>query len=113
MQISIDEMYEELIALGYDITNGKHPAIKAVGMKKYARFYKLGVGYDIEELKEYFGEQEQPKDIKNLAEINVNVTNFNEMRVLKAKESRIAIMITSKAAQNGKYGLYQKQDMKR
>lgn len=105
---SIDEMYEELIALGYDITNGKHPAIKAVGMKKYARFYKLGAGYDIEELKEYFGEQEQPKDIKNLAEINVNVTNFNEIRVLKAKESRIAILITSKAAQNGKYGLYQK-----
>ena len=105
---SIDELYKELIGLGYDIKNGKHPAVKAVGMRKYARFYKLGVGYDTEELEEYFGNKEQPREIEDIADINMNVTNFNEVRILKAKESRIAILITTKYAQNGKYGEYQK-----
>lgn len=105
---SIDELYKELIGIGYDVKNGKHPAIKAVGMKNYARFYKLGVGYDIDDLKEYFGSKEKPKIIENLADVVVNVTNFNEIRILKARESRAAILITSKYAQNGKYGEYQK-----
>lgn len=104
----IDDLYKELIGLGYDIKNGKHPAVKAVGMRKYARFYKLGEGYDIEELEEFFGSREEPRKITDLADINMNVTNFNEVRVLKAKESRMAILITSKYAQNGKYSEYQK-----
>lgn len=105
---SIDDLYEELIGLGYDITNGKHPAIKAVGMRKYARFYKLGAGYDIEELEEFFGNKIEPRKITDIADIEMNVTNFNEVRILKAKESRTAILITSKYAQNSQYSEYQK-----
>lgn len=105
---SIDDLYEELIGLGYDITNGKHPAIKAVGMRRYARFYKLGAGYDIEELEEYFGNKIEPRKITDIADIEMNVTNFNEVRILKAKESRTAILITSKYAQNSQYSEYQK-----
>lgn len=104
----IDELFQKLISLGYDIKYGKHISIKAVGMKKYARFYKLGEGYDIKDLKEYFGEKEIPDEKLNLSDIQVTVTNFNEIRVAKIKESRAAILITSKVAQGGKYSEYQK-----
>lgn len=105
---NIDELYKELIGWGYDIKNGKHPAIKAIGMKKYARFYKLGVGYNIEELEEYFGSKSEPRDINEIDDIEVNESEFNKSRILKAKESRIAIIITSSVAKNAQYSQYQK-----
>ena len=105
---NLDELFQELISLGYTIKYGKNIAIKAVGMKKYARFNKLGNGYDIDDLEEYFGEKEIPKDKLNLPDVQVTVTNFNEVRVAKIKEARAAIIITSKAAQGGQYSEYQK-----
>lgn len=107
---NVDELLKELIALGYDIKYGKRIAIKAVGMKKYARFHNLGEGYDIKDLENFFGTNNNALNIGNLPEINVTVTNFNEIRIAKANESRDAIQITSKVVgtSKGLYSEYQK-----
>lgn len=103
---NMDEFYQELIGLGYDIKYGKHIAIKAVGMKRFARFYKLGEGYDIKDLKEYFETKEI--DEKELPEINDKPSKINEPYIKKAKESRTAIILTSQVAKGKVYSEYQK-----
>lgn len=103
---SMDEFYQELIGLGYNIKYGKNIAIKAVGMKRYARFYKLGDGYDIKDLKEYLEAKEIEE--KDLPDINVNPSEINQPYIAKIKESRTAIIVTSKAARGKVYSEYQK-----
>ena len=105
---SIDELYNELIGWGYDIKIGKHPAIKATGMRKYERFYKLGDGYDVNDLETYFNNKIEPENIEEFSDVNIKENSFCESRVIKIRESRIAIVITSKAAQNGNYRKKQK-----
>ena len=105
---STDELLDELVALGYEIKLGKYPAIRTTGMKKFIRFYSLDEGYTLEDLEEYFGTKAKPKLIQNLRDITVTATNFNEIRLAKAKESREAILRTSKHAVNNQYSEYQK-----
>lgn len=103
---NMDEFYQELIGLGYDIKYGKNIAIKAVGMKRFARFYKLGEGYDIKDLKEYFETKEI--DEKDLPEIDDKPSEINTPYIEKAKESRTAIIVTSRVAKGKVYSEYQK-----
>ena len=105
---STDELLDELVALGYEIKLGKYPAIRTTGMKKFIRFYSLDEGYTLDDLEEYFGTKAKPKVIQSLRDITVTATNFNEIRLAKAKESREAILRTSKHAVNNQYSEYQK-----
>lgn len=104
---NLEQFFEELIALGYDIKYGKHLALRAEGMKKFVRLYKMGKGYDEDSIKHYFS-SEFNANIKNPEEIKLTVTNFNQVRLAKAKESREALIITRQAAQGKVYNQYQR-----
>ena len=43
-------MIKILISLGYEYKDGKQPAVRAEGQKRYIRFRSLGEGYTKEDL---------------------------------------------------------------
>lgn len=45
-----DELIKILISLGYEYKDGKQPAVRAEGQKRYIRFRSLGEGYTKEDL---------------------------------------------------------------
>ena len=47
-----DELIKLLEADGYEFKNGKHPAFRGTGQKRFLRLRSLGVGYSEEELRE-------------------------------------------------------------
>lgn len=106
---NIDDLYEGLISLGYDIKYGKQVAVKCENMKRYIRLDSLEEGYTPSDLKKFFSNKDT-NVIKNLSDIQMNVTNFNEIRLQKAKQSREAIISTSKyvSSETSVYSEYQK-----
>lgn len=110
---SINELFLKLIESGYEIKNGKQPAIKGKGMKKFKRFNSLGNGYTICDLKAFYGDKNYlPDDIPN---IKANRNAFNDVAFNAGVESRQAILTTSKLVTK-QYTTFQKtryQEIKR
>lgn len=109
---SIDEMLEELSILGYQVKRGKHIAVKAVGMQKYARLSTIDEKYSNQNLYNYYKSQNN----LIIAAIKVTQNNFNNQLYNKAKESKIALEKSMLSTEGKIYTKYQKtryQEVKR
>lgn len=109
---SLEEMLDELSILGYSIKRGKHIAVKATGMQKYARLSTIDEKYSEQNLYNYYKSQNNIV----LAGIRVSKNQFNKELLNNANESKIALEKSMLSTEGKIYSEYQKtryQEIKR
>ena len=101
-----DELIKLLKESGYEFKDGKQPALKGKGQKRFVRFRPLGQGYSVEELKAVLsGEKEhQPKSKKEFG------ANRRNEKITKKPEMSFLIDIQAKmeAGKGGGYARWQR-----
>ena len=109
---TLDEFFDELSILGYEIKRGKNIAVKVIGMKKFARLSSIDPKYTEQNLYKYFKEQSNIK----LDGIKAKKNEFNSRIFENANESKTAIEKSQIATEGKVYSEYQKtryQEIKR
>lgn len=109
---SIEEMLQELSILGYEVKRGKHIAVKAIGMQKYARLSTIDEKYSEQNLYNYYKSQNN----LTIAAIKVSKNEFNNKLINKASESKVALEKSMLSTEGKIYSEYQKtryQEVKR
>lgn len=101
---SIDELLEKLSIEGYEIRRGKHISVKCFGMQKYARIDTIDSKYSTRNLYKIYRE----KDSIKLLAIKTTKTEFNEILIQKANESKTAIEKSQLSTKGQVYSEYQK-----
>lgn len=101
---SINELLEKLSIEGYEIRRGKHISVKCFGMQKYARIDTIDSKYSTRNLYKIYRE----KDSIKLLAIKTTKTEFNEILLQKASESKTAIEKSQLSTKGQVYSEYQK-----
>lgn len=101
---TLEEFFDELSILGYEIKRGKHISVKITGMEKAARLSTIDEKYSEQNLYSYFKSQNNVK----LLGITVTKTEFNSSLLNKANESKIAIEKSQLSTEGKVYTEYQK-----
>lgn len=104
----IEELLDELSIMGYEIRRGKHIAVKALGMQRYARIDTINKKYSTSNLYKFYRDKTNTK----LLAIKTNETEFNSILFRKANESKIAIEKSQLSARGKVYSEYQKTKYK-
>lgn len=109
---NLEEFFEELSILGYEVRRGKNISVKAIGMKKFARLSTIDNNFTEQNLYKYFKNQNNLK----ILSIKTNKDEFNKNLYNKALESKQAIELSQKSTKGKTYNEYQKtkyQEVKR
>lgn len=109
---TLEEFFDELSILGYEIKRGKNISVKTIGMERFARLSTIDKNFTEQNLYNYFKDKNNFK----ISVIKTNKTAFNNKLYSKALESKQAIELSQSSAEGKVYSEYQKtkyQEIKR
>lgn len=109
---SVEEFFEELSILGYEVRRGKHISVKVIGMQRFARLSTIDNNFSEQNLYKYY----MTKGNIKLQAIKTGKNDFNSSIINLANESKTAIEKSQLATKGKVYSEYQKtryQEVKR